>query len=266
MNWAQRRQLIYMLSLIFVFLCVAGFFAYQSFNVPPTCFDGKQNGDETGVDCGAKSSCSLYCSDELSPPVVRWVRVFPAATNGASNIVHAIAYIEHGNPKAASYGVQYTFKLYDDLNSLVTERKGTTFIGAMGKSAIVETLIPIGSTDPNKIRATFSFDPIIWHKISPEYALVILNTDRKLLENTDIGTRLTATIENQSLYQFRNMEVAAILYDVDGNAITASKAVLPSLDKQESKDIVFTWGYKMPRQVVKIEVLPRFNPFTTVSI
>lgn len=266
MNWAQRRQLAYIATVIILFLSVAGVYIYKLNNIPPTCFDGKKNGEEIGVDCGAQSVCKKYCAEELNQPIIRWVRTFPATKDSTDNIVHAIAYIEHGNPKAAAYTASYTFRLYDAFNTLITERKGTTFIGPMGKSAIVETLIPIGGTDPKTVRTTFSFDPLHWQKISSDFSLVVINTDRTFLERTETGTRLTATVQNQSRYSFRNMEIVAVLYDANNNAIAVSKAILPSLEGLENKNVAFTWGYQMPTQVMRIEVLPRFNPFTSKEL
>lgn len=258
MNWAQRRQLLYIAIVLMVFFIVAGVSLYKTVTVAPSCFDGKKNGTELGVDCGRQSSCNKYCSGELQAPVVRWVRVFPVN----EGYVHAVAYIEHGNPTAASYSASYTFRLYDKFNSLIVERKGTSYIGPAGKTAMVETLIPVGTTNPSEIRTTFAFDPLSWQKVSAKFSGVVINTDRTLLETTETGTRLTATIENESRYQFRTMDVAALLYDADDNVITASKALLPELDSLATKNVVFTWSYRMPKKVVRIEIVPRFNPFT----
>mgnify|MGYP001603118756 CR=1 FL=1 len=90
MNWAQRRKLIYILIVLAFFGAIAAAVIYKATNVPASCIDQKQNGDEKGVDCGG--SCNTYCANELSDPVVQWVRVFPVTPG----IVHAVAYIQHG--------------------------------------------------------------------------------------------------------------------------------------------------------------------------
>ena len=36
----------------------------------PTCFDGKANGLENGIDCGG--NCNLMCTDEVKPLIVEW--------------------------------------------------------------------------------------------------------------------------------------------------------------------------------------------------
>jgi hypothetical protein len=114
--------------------------------------------------------------------------------------------------------------------------------------------------------------PLPWEKISPTFAQVVIKTDRNLLETYptglpgQMGTRLTATLENTSRYSFTNMDVVAILYNADDNAITASKAVLPSLRAEQSATMTFTWPFQLPEKAVRIEIVPRFNPFTAIPL
>jgi hypothetical protein len=259
MNWAQRRKLTYMM-IVFAFFGLVAFGLYhQTTNVVATCFDHKQNGDETGVDCGG--GCNAYCPSQLADPTVEWVRVFPVTPG----IVHAVAYIQHGYPVASAQHVGYEFKLYDDKNTLLADRTGTTFLGTAGTTAIVETLISI-SPNASVSVARFSFvDPIAWQKVSPVFSQTVINTDQTAVESFEGGTRLTANLQNKSRLNFSNVDVVAIFYDKDGNAITASKALLPSLPALQTQTMYFTWPYPV-RNSARIEVIPRVNPFTATSL
>jgi len=261
MNWAARRKLTYM-TIVLATLGMIGFLIFRQFtNVTPTCYDSRKNGTETGVDCGG--SCSLYCANDLSSPKVRWVRSFQIT----STVAHAVAYVEHNNPTAAAPLIGYTFKLYDSNNAVVVERTGTTFLGPMGKTAIVETLIPVGNVEI--ARTTISFtEPIVWQKIPTTLVTTSIKTDRTLIENymysaIQNGTRLSATLENTSRYGFRNLDVVAILYDKDDNVITASKTLVPMLSALDTQVVTFTWPFMLKTPAVRIEVVPRFNPFTS---
>lgn len=260
MVWAQRRKLTYMTGLL-TFLFVVSFFVFQSVtSVTPTCFDNKKNGGESGIDCGGK--CLQYCPNELFEPKIRWSRSFEVTPG----VVHAVAYIEHSYPMASAKNVKYQFRLYDANNVLIAQRDGTTYLGPMGRTAIVETLIPTGNI---KIADTrFSFSSFIpWQQSDVSFSQVVIKTDRTILENFSNGTRLTAILENQSRYSFSNFDVVAILYDKSGNAITSSKILLPSLSALSSETVYFTWPFTIdPKEVLNIEIIPRFNPFSAKEL
>lgn len=259
MNWAQRRKLTYAMGVILVIALALSFLVHKTIKVEATCFDGKKNQGEVGADCGGP--CAFYCVNELADPKVRWSKTFTIRPG----IIHAVAYIEHSYPNAAARSIRYSFKVYDDQNNLITERIGSTFLGPMGRTAIIETLIETGNVNP--FRTIFTIlPPLPWEKIPSSYSQVVIKTDKKLLENLEDSTRLTTTIENTSRISFRGMEIDAILYDKDDNAIAVSKSALASLPELGSKTVVFTWPFVMPETVARIEIIPRFNPFNSLAL
>ena len=264
MNWAERRKLTYM-TIVLVVLGMIGFLVFRQLtSATPTCIDGRKNGDELGVDCGG--GCSLYCANELASPKVRWVRTFQMTPS----VSQSVAYIEHGNATAASPLVGYTFRLYNAQNTVIAERSGTTFLGPLGRTAIAETLIPTGNVPVARTTITFT-EPIVWNKISSLLTTVVIKTDRTLVESyeygtTQKGTRLSATLENTARLHFRDMDVVAIIYDRDDNVVTASKVLLPELPALSSRVVTFTWPFVVPTAGARIEIVPRFNPFTAESL
>ncbi|MES2225030.1 MAG: hypothetical protein V4478_03525 [Patescibacteria group bacterium] len=257
MNWAQRRKLTYIALVVAFFGIIAFGIYYKVSSAPVSCTDNRKNGDEQGVDCGG--SCNMYCPNQLANPVVQWVRAFPVTPG----VVQAVAYIQHSNPTSAARAVNYEFKLYDENNNILATRTGTTYLGTAGNSAIVESLIQVSGTVSV---ARFAFtSPAIWQKVSPLFSQAVILTDRNSTERFDGNTRLTAILQNKSRLNFSNMEVVAIFYDKDGNAITASKAVLPSLPALQSSTAYFTWPYPV-NGIARTEIIPRFNPFTTEEL
>ncbi len=254
MTWSQRRQFTYATGFFAVVALIAFLIIRHVTQIVPTCYDNKKNGDEVGVDCGG--TCAFYCKDELTEPKVRWVRFF-TVTPG---IVHAVAYIEHSYPTAAARKMSYEFRLYDEKNNILTTRTGSTYLGPMGRSAIVETLIPVGNTVPATARFVFT-GTIPWEKIPVSYSQVVIKTDRYVLEAFDGGTRLTANLDNQSRMSFENIDVVGILYDKNDNAIAVSKSLLSSIPAEGSATIYFTWPDSNLANAVRAEILPRINPF-----
>ncbi len=260
MMWAERRKLLY-ISGVLLLMGLLGLLLFRSMtDVVPTCFDNKKNGGETNVDCGG--DCLQYCPNELVDPKVRWVRSFEITPG----IVHVIAYIEHSYPGASAKKMNYSFKLYDANNVVITERMGSTYLGPMGRTAIVETLIPTGNIAVAVTRFSFT-PPIPWEKSDPVFSQVVIKTDRTFLETFSEGTRLTATLENNSRYSFSNIDVVAILYDVNDNAITTSKVLVPILPAEGMQTAYFTWPKTIePSSVRTIEIIPRFNPFSATEL
>lgn len=264
MNWAAQRKLTYM-TIVLVVLGMIGFLLFRHFtNVEPTCYDVRKNGDEKGIDCGGK--CSLYCANEVSAPKVRWVRSFKIT----NSVVHAVAYIEHSNATAAASSVGYTFKLYDTNNTVLAERKGSTFLGPIGRTAIVETLIPIGNVPVARTTITFD-EPILWQRIPVALVTATIKSDRTMIEQyaySDIqkGTRLSAVIENTSRYNYTNLDVVAVLFDTDDNVITATKALVPRFEAESMQTVTFTWPFSITVPVARTEIVTRFNPFTAESL
>lgn len=257
MTWSSRRKLLYSI-LFFVVLVGVMALVIRHYTVQPaTCSDGKKNGDETGVDCGG--GCFNYCINELADPKVRFSRSFQIAPS----IYTAVAYIEHNNANAAIPSVPYVFKLYDANNTLIATRTGTTYIGPAGRTAIVETLIQTGNAVPAITRFAFTA-PLVWQKIGSAFARLVINTDHFAFETTDgTTTRLAATLQNESRASFSDLDTVAILYDADGNAITAVKVAVPQLATLASKTIYFTWPFALPTKVARVEIIPRINPYTT---
>lgn len=259
MNWAEKRKLAYILGVLIVLSSISFVIIRSLTKVEATCMDSKKNGGESGVDCGG--ACNFYCANELAEPKVLWARTF-SVTEG---IVHAVAYIEHSYPTAAARNVRYNFKIYDDKNTLITEKNGSTFLGPMGRTAIVETLIKTSNLKPAIVRFSI-LPPIPWEKIPISFSQVVIDTSQYLLEDFPSGSRLTSNIENKSRFDFKNLDLIAILYDKDGNAITASKSIVSELGPLGKKTVYFTWSYKISSRVERVEVIPRFNPFTSKSI
>lgn len=259
MNWAQRRKLAYVMGVLLVLAGLLSLVVRQATKEAPTCYDRKQNQGEVGVDCGGP--CTFYCQNELADPKVRWTRAFTIRPG----VVHAVAYIEHSYPAAAARRMNYTFKIYDDNNTLIGERTGSTYLGPMERTAVIETLIQTGNVAPALVRFSIT-PPLPWEKIPVEFSQVVIKTDQTLLEPLEKSTRLTATIENTSRYSFKDMDVVAILYDKDDNAITVSSSKLASLSGESSATLVFTWPFVMPTGVARIEIVPRFNPFTATKL
>jgi hypothetical protein len=231
--WATKRKLFYfgiIVAFTIIFIVIPFYvFIYEA----PTCFDGRRNGGEDGVDCGG--ACRLLCSALITEPIPTWdPRVFRVSPG----VYSVLAYLENPNATGEVLLAPYTFRLYDKDSTLVAERSGQTFIPKGKAFAIFEGNIQTGERIP--IRATFDFDrELVWiTDLEPEPVLQVTN---KALSREETTPRVDATVTNTGLERVAYIELVAIIFDASGNAIGSSRTFVESLEKGESKDIVFTW-------------------------
>lgn len=256
MTWAFKRQFFYIFVLV-LFLTGSGFLIiYPSLNKPPTCLDGKQNGTETGVDCGG--SCSRACFAQVDPVSVLWARTFKVVA-GRHN---AVAYLENHNKNTAINKINYRFRFADANNIYIGKRDGSTYVPPSGKFAVFEPAIDIGNSIP--VYTTFEFTEF------PQWVTVSLEKVRQLqvlvssiaLTDEDTAPKLSAKIRNGSLFTIPAIKVVAILYDALGNSVAVSSTYIDLLNGEESKDVNFSWPEPILSKVIAKEIIPMYNIFT----
>lgn len=238
--WALRRKLFYGVGVLAFLLALSTLvyfvFIYESAN----CFDGVENGSETGVDCGG--ACERVCKIDIEEPTVRWVRSF-RVSNGVYN---AIAYIENRNNGVGAKDIPYRFTLYDDRGEVITTVEGTTTLPPGNVYAVFEDRINVGSAIPKK--TTFEFDAETpWSKM--EKGKEQFYVQSKELKNADAKPRLEASILNRSLDDAFDVEAIATIFDARGNPLTSSRTIIPQFDAQAERKVTFTWPEPIAKTV-----------------
>jgi uncharacterized protein YcfL len=256
MTWAGRRKLLYSSIVVAVILFFGYLLIAPYFNVAPTCTDGKQNGNETGIDCGG--SCPLACLTQVDQLSVLWARAFEVVP-GRYN---AVAYLENHNPATAVNKMTYRFRFADKDNIYLGKRDGETFIPPGGRFAIFEPAVDLGNSIPVHTSLEFTSPPV-WVQVSPKLINQLkISVSSIQLENEDTSPKLFATVKNNSLFRIPEVSFVAILYDATGNAINVSHTYLNVLLKEQSAKITFTWPEPMSAKVVAKEIIPMFNIFS----
>ncbi len=256
MTWALKRQIIYVTILV-LFISVLGFLIiYPNLQKAPTCTDGKQNGDETGIDCGG--SCTKACVTQVDEISILWARTFQVVP-GRYN---AVAYLVNHNQNEAIQKINYRFRFADERNVYVGKRDGSTFVPPGGTFAVFEPGIDLGSSTPVYTTFEFTTEPV-WLQVSQEKInqLKVLISNIQLVDEKTMP-RLSANIKNNSLFTIPEVGVVVILYDAKRNAISTSRTYLDQLAPLESTEINFTWPEPLPGEVVEKEIIPIFNVFS----
>ncbi|MFA5773659.1 MAG: hypothetical protein WC908_03230 [Candidatus Paceibacterota bacterium] len=255
MTWASSRQFKYLSIFLLVVGLIVFAFIYPLIFKKPTCTDSKQNGAETGVDCGG--ACLRMCLAEVSDPVVLWSRAFPVV---GSNY-NLIAFIENRNKNSGVYSAPYEFRVYDVNNKLLGRRQGSTFIPPNQQFAVFESRFDAGESELKSI--TFEFlPPLVWIKKSPTLQTLPINVSNIVFDDNKDTPNLSAIISNASIYDLPEFDVIAILYDAEHNAINASKTYKDKLLSGDNLPVVFTWPEILSSIPVIKDVLIQINPFS----
>jgi len=257
MTWALKRQIIYLLGLFTFLSLVALYFLWPYITRPPTCTDGKQNGTESGIDCGG--NCPKACLFEVDKLSVFWARTFEVVP-GRYN---AVAYIENQNPNQVINKITYSFRFADANNLYIGKREGETFVPPAGKFAIFEPAVNLGNSIP--VYTTFEFtETPLWVNVDQQRIdqLKVVASDI-ILTDEDTAPKLSAVLENNSLFIIPDLKAVAILYDEFNNALSVSSTYVPLLKGESKVDVNFTWRAPMSKKVISKEIIPIFNIFTT---
>lgn len=253
MTWAFKRQIFYVVILIVFIAGFAFLIISPRLSKAPSCMDSKKNGAETGVDCGG--ICERACTaqvDELSVLWARSFRVVPGRYN-------AVAYLENHNKNAAVNKINYRFRFADANNIYIGKREGSTFIPPSGKIAVFEPGIDIGNSIP--IYTTFEFTQMPqWIQVPPEkinQSQILIS--KILLEGEATSPKLSLAVRNNSFFAVKDLNIIAILYDGNHNAVSASRTFIESLKEEEEKDASFTWPEPFSGTVVIKEIVPMYN-------
>lgn len=249
LSWSGKRQLLYTTVGAVITLALLIGLWIAIFSKPSTCFDGTQNAGERGVDCGG--ACALICPADAQAPIVKWARAFQVAPAS----YNAVAYVENRNVGAGARKVKYSFRLFDERNILVVERTGSMDLPPVPLIPIIESAINIGNRTVATTQFAFADEEIQWIKNTREFPPIRV-TQQDLAQD---GSRLSATLVNDSIEDVRGLTVVAVLFDGAGVARAASKSTIALLSRRSSQQVVFTWGQGTPNIVrAEITVLPAF--------
>ncbi len=251
MSWASRRRTVIILGFLLIIgaatLIPLAIWWYE----PATCSDGKQNQGETAVD--KSGPCALLDERQLIPHAIQWARAFSVRDGTWS----AVTYIENPNDMAGVSTTPYRFKLYDDRNILVAEREGSSYIMPGSVTPIYEGGFDTGNRRVTRTYFEFSA-PLVWERMRDTSGAIEITA--KSLLDADTAPRVIAIAENTAVTEAREVHFVAVVFDPAGNAIAASRTIVPVLPPEARENLVFTWPEAFTSPVGRVDVLPLRAP------
>lgn len=244
MTWAEKRQIQYFSVFMTLAIIVVGIPLFSIYYEKPTCYDNKENGGELGVDCSGP--CTRLCPAYVTKPVVIWQKVFQVEPG----LYSAVAYIQNPNINAESYKVPYTFTFRDSANAVIEERKGTAYIPAGKNFAVFESGILLPK-DSGPIRTSFVFDDgFEWLAAS---STPLVSISRQIIDGISNTPSISVDIVNISKRNLGRVNIIAIVYDTEGNAVAASKTYVDRILENKKQTVSFTWPAPFSGQVTSCQ-------------
>jgi hypothetical protein len=254
MSWSVKRQLLIIFLLLSLFGGLFGVYYFLNIRIPVSCTDGKQNQGELGVDCGGP--CKEVCESEILPLVVEWTRPFKLL-NGKYDVASLVV---NRNNFLGIPNFKYKFSLFDDRNIYISEKEGSVFINPSEKVLVFVSGIDSGKRTVARAFLEYSEKKREqgWQRVADTSGRPKLSVENENLIEGDIP-RLYADIVNSSPYDIKNIDIAAVVYDAEDNAIAASKTVISNLRKDTREQVVFTWPEPFPSSGKRVDILPRID-------
>ena len=251
-SWRSRRQFIAFLIVITPLMVVA--FVIVKRAIPePTCFDNKQNQNETGVDCGGSClSCELKYPKAIK---VFWARAVPVQENSYD----IAAEIQNPNEFLSSIDVEYEFTLHDNFGPII-KRTGKIFLYAQERTLVIEPNI---ETSRTATRAEFRITNVKWQE-KRNFAPTIIAERREYHVVENHGQKqgvVDIALLNKSPYDFAVVEVQVAVLDKDGNLLGVNKIEMENFLSQSRQTLKAVWPRAFVADVAVINVEPRVNIF-----
>lgn len=220
------KQLLYG-TVYLAIIVLIGFWIYNSnFKPAPTCFDNKQNQNETGIDCGGP--CLACEIGTLSPIEATLVKYFQA-----DNQTIISAEIKNPNPDWAADYFSYVINVYGKNGMVVKSIAKTSYIYAGETKYLVE---PAEIDVKNAADVKISFSGEDW-KPAKEFPMPSTQTRQIRTEISSGSSNVSASgfVANSNAYPLSKTVIVGFLFNKNGVQIGASKTELENLPAFEEK-------------------------------
>ncbi len=250
MSWGTKRRNSIISVFFIIVVVLLGTYLFNVLYEAPNCFDGEQNANEAGIDCGG--ACELMCAHQIIEPIVHWKRLFEVAPG----IYNVVAYVENPNPTAGVLEVPYTFGIYDNQNVLLQSRDGVMKLKPKTILPVIENTLAAGQLKAARVDFDFA-DNLVWKRMEPE-APVIIVQDEELLDE-DTAPRIQAVLQNSDIVAVNNVRLVVIVYDLRDNAIASSSTLVDRIPASGRLPIFFTWPQPFSDSVARFEIIPLYE-------
>lgn len=236
---------------IYVFLFLGGVLGtYLLVRPVPSCFNGKQNQNEGGIDCGGV--CSQACMENVTgePLVIEEATAFLAG----DGTYDAVMRVTNPNNAIGAKLFHYTLKLLDE--------RGEVLVATTGESWVLpeetKTLLAFGlQTNVKPEKSLLTIDSVTWTKLinyDIEPKLGVYNQAYARSSQPGEFGVATGLVTNESDYDFRLVTIKVILRDQVGKPLAANQTDRRTFLAGEQHSFRLPWPTPFGGEVASVDV------------
>jgi len=259
--WRQKRRAIFTIPIVLVILGVIFLIIYPYLNPAPTCFDGKLNGNEFGIDCGG--SCQKVCNSKVLPLKVLTVRAIETETD----LYDLVAMVQNDNQGREVNGSEFNieFKVYDKAGALVQTLTATSSLPIGKTFPVIIQNVPLklsqSGNSVSQVIANTSFSTTTWMDVPTDFSHSFFTVQAQQFDQVKNNiSQLGITIKNLTKAQFRQIPILVTLKNKEGNFIAVNSTILPSIAPNGTANVYFTWRTPLSIPDPQITVYPIVTP------
>ena len=244
----SKRAIITFIYLL-LFLLIT-FFLYKLFSPKATCFDGKQNQNEKGIDCGGNCDPCKNIAVDIRDIVVNEKEFI----YGRNNIYDALVKITNPNNNVGASLFAYTILLKDGNGNILSKNEGSEFILPTETKYITAVNMSVSEGSiPSDVE--FSITEIKWENFV-QYQKPHFEIYGKRFGEVQDGIEMEAygILKNKSGFDFNKIKINIILRDENGKLAALNSTQINTIRSEEERDFKVMWPYKLSTNIKNMEV------------
>jgi hypothetical protein len=208
------KQIFYGIFFLFLFAGIIWVFYLWFFQPPPTCFDGKKNQNEQGIDCGGV--CSKICIPSTIQPLA--ISSAPMIVRSTPQSISILAEVRNPNGGYAAENFSYQFTIYGRDDKVLGEAEGTSYIygGEIKNIGVFNLPFP----DVQSVEVTLG-DPEWVQADSFQKPALVIQTQETVASPSDI--QANGKFVNNDTISIPEVTVFAVFYNSSGKIGGISK-------------------------------------------
>lgn len=250
-SFSRSHKQVIIVAVYIILATFLGAGVYYAFlKAPETCFDAKQNQDETGIDCGGV--CAAVCKENIvAQPIELKEAAFVPGGNGRYDV---LARIHNPNDEAGASSFRYVFTLRDAAGQVIATRSGESFILPQENKYLVGLNL---ETVKRPAAVSFETSGIEWERFTGYREKPAINIYQRRYAPISSGSGFSEAyglLSNESPYDFRSLVVKVILRDGTGKPLAFNTTEMRTVSAREERDFRLVWPTAFPGTVERIEM------------
>ncbi|MCA9365199.1 MAG: hypothetical protein KC736_04875 [Candidatus Moranbacteria bacterium] len=251
------KQIVVIISYIVLFSLI-GLLIYQSTKPDPTCFDGRKNQDEIGVDCGGVCGVCPEVPNAKDLSVVE-TAIVPAGQGSYK----ALIVVQNPNEQYGARDFLYTVTVRDSAGNIIHTLKSNDFILPKTQKDII---IPRFDAETTPTQIEVEISGAVWEKFTnyteaPE--ITITRQKYEVLANSTQYAKVYGLVNNKSPYDFNTITITIVLRGADGAPLALLKTEQRTMSAGQNRDFTIPVPYAFPGNVISVDTQAHVDVFNT---